>query len=260
MTSMSSVLSGESRWCVINADCADVLSTPGFRVGATITDPPYGVNLGSTSGSGGKHGLKLDSYDGFDDSYETFVSDIVPRINAAIDISTRAAVFTGPHIHEQRKPSAIGGVYCPASNGRHCWGFKNFLPVLLYDKAPNLNLGAKYPTAIQSTESANREETDHPVPKPLGWMLWLVNLASVLDEVVFDPFCGEGTTGVAAIRLGRRFIGVERSKKYADTARERLTAEACMSSLKDVRNGQSSLNLPQPETVVQYFSPYPIRP
>ena len=41
-------------------------------------------------------------------------------------------------------------------------------------------------------------------------------------EVVLDPFCGSGTTGLACIRTGRRFIGVERNERYAQISRERI--------------------------------------
>ena len=201
-------------------DCRDILPTLG-KVDAVVTDPPYGVKLGSTSGNGNGHGLKLASYESFSDTYEQFVNEIVPAINSAISIADRSAVFTGQHIHEQAKPDAIGGVYCPAASGRHCWGFKSFLPVLFYGKAPDLHRGSKA-TAIYSTETVSRDEIGHPVPKPLGWMKWLVGLSSRSDETILDPFMGSGTTGVAAVQMGRKFIGIEREPKYFDIACKRI--------------------------------------
>ena len=201
-------------------DCGDILPTLP-KVDACITDPPYGIDLGSTAGAGSGHGLKLEAYASFVDSYENFNEQIVPAINAAIDMAKRAAIFTGPHIHEQRKPDAIGGVYCSAASGRHCWGFKSFLPVLFYGNAPGLQFGSKA-TAISSNETADRKKIGHPVPKPVGWMRWLVDLASLPDETVLDPFMGSGTTGVAAIQLGRKFIGIEREPKYFDIACKRI--------------------------------------
>ena len=201
-------------------DCRDLLPTLG-KVDAVVTDPPYGIELGKTSGSGNGHGLKIDAYEGFADTYELFVSEIVPAISMAINKATRAVVFTGPHIHEQMKPDAIGGIYCPAASGRHCWGFKSFLPVLLYGNAPDLHLGSRA-TAIYSTETVDRYEIDHPVPKPLGWMKWSVKLASREGETILDPFMGSGTTGVAAVQMGRDFIGIEREPAYFDIACKRI--------------------------------------
>ena len=201
------------------ADCMDVLPTL-ERVDAVITDPPYGIELGSAKGSP-RHGLTHTGYQGFEDTYEQFVSEIVPALNCALDLADRAAVFTGHHIHEQRKPDVIGGVYSPAAAGRNCWGFKTFLPLLLYGKAPDIHKGSKS-ICLLSTESVDRSEIGHPVPKPLGWMLWAISLASRPQETILDPFMGSGTTGVAAIQLGRKFIGIEREPKYFDIACKRI--------------------------------------
>ena len=61
------------------------------------------------------------------------------------------------------------------------------------------------------------------------------------NDVVLDPFCGSGTTGVAAIRSGRRFIGIERDHAYAQVARERILAEKDGLALRDARAGQRGL-------------------
>lgn len=214
---------------VIEGDCLEVLkSLPTGCVDAVVTDPPYGVGLGNTKGTPtnetGGHGLVRDAYESFDDSYENFVGLIVPRLLASIAIAKRAGVFTGPHIHEQKKPDAIGGIFCPASSGRHSWGFKNFLPVLLYGTAPELHRGSTIPTAIQSSEIA--EDNGHPCPKPIGWMKWLVQLCSRPGDMILDPFCGSGTTGVACVQTGRRFIGIEIEPKYVKIARRRIADAA----------------------------------
>ena len=203
-------------------DCLAVLPTLG-TVDAVVTDPPYGVGLGGTTGTGGAHGLLRESYSSYDDTYENFITTVLPGLNMAINIATRAAVFTGPHIHEQKKPDALGGVYSAAASGRHCWGYKNFLPVLLYGTAPDLHKGAKIPSAIASNAIA--EPSGHPCPKPLAWMLWLVRLASRTAQIVCDPFAGSGTTGVACIRTGRRFIGIEIDEQYCAIAVRRLETE-----------------------------------
>ena len=200
-------------------DCREVLPLLA-RVDAVITDPPYGVDLGSTNGSGGAHGLQLQAYASYADTYENYVAEVVPALTQAIQLTGRAAVFIGPHIHELPKFDALGGVYCSAATGRHQWGFKNFLPVLLYGTYPDLHKGAHFPTVIASNETA--EKNGHPVPKPVGWMLWLVGLTTRRCETVLDPFMGSGTTGVACAQLGRKFTGIEREPKYFDIACRRI--------------------------------------
>jgi adenine-specific DNA-methyltransferase len=66
----------------------------------------------------------------------------------------------------------------------------------------------------------------HPTQKPVTAMLPIISSFSKRGEVVLDPFCGSGTTAVAARSLGRRFIGVELDKPYAQIAEERLRNEA----------------------------------
>ncbi len=81
----------------------------------------------------------------------------------------------------------------------------------------------------------------HPAQKPIGLMLDLVRLFSDPGDTILDPYCGSGTTGVAAVRLGRHFVGVERDPAHADVARERLAAEESGSTLQASRAGQECL-------------------
>jgi site-specific DNA-methyltransferase (adenine-specific)/modification methylase len=87
----------------------------------------------------------------------------------------------------------------------------------------------------------NEPRGEHPTQKPVGVMAWVVELATTEGQIILDPFCGSGTTGVAAVRLGRRFIGIERDEKYAAIARERIDAETRGLTLRDVRHGQRGL-------------------
>lgn len=66
------------------------------------------------------------------------------------------------------------------------------------------------------------ECVDHPTQKPLSLLRELVNLVSESGDVVLDPFMGSGTTGVACVRLGRKFIGIEMEPKFFDIACRRI--------------------------------------
>jgi site-specific DNA-methyltransferase (adenine-specific)/modification methylase len=57
--------------------------------------------------------------------------------------------------------------------------------------------------------------------KPLAVMLWTIEKAG-FPQTILDPFMGSGTTGVAAIQMGRKFIGIEREPKYFDIACKRI--------------------------------------
>lgn len=205
-------------------DCLGIL--PGLeQIDAVVTDPPYGVNLG-------KYGAAHESrpqylakrgYASFNDTPENYELLIVPRLKVAIDAADRALVFAaGTQMWSLPRPDAIGGVFLPAGCGRNKWGFQCHSHFCLYGACPDLHKGAQ-PTGWSSTERAKKSA--HPCPKPDGWMTKCVKLASRDGEVVLDPFMGSGTTGVACVRTGRKFIGVEIEPRYFEIACKRIKAE-----------------------------------
>jgi site-specific DNA-methyltransferase (adenine-specific) len=72
---------------------------------------------------------------------------------------------------------------------------------------------------------SERAGSTHPTQKSLALMEWLVKLVTAPDQVVLDCFMGSGTTGVAALRAGRQFIGVEMDAAYFAIAEQRITEE-----------------------------------
>ena len=65
----------------------------------------------------------------------------------------------------------------------------------------------------------------HPTQKPLDLMKLLIELTTIKNQIVLDPFCGSGTTLVAAHKLKRKYIGIEKNKDYFDAAKKRLANE-----------------------------------
>ena len=65
----------------------------------------------------------------------------------------------------------------------------------------------------------------HPTQKPEYLLERIVEASTRRGDLVLDPFCGSGTTGVAAMRHGRYFIGIEREKEYLEITRQRLERE-----------------------------------
>ena len=62
----------------------------------------------------------------------------------------------------------------------------------------------------------------HPTVKPIKLMQYLIKLITPPGGVVLDPFAGSGSTGVAAISLGFKFIGIEREPEYCEIAKRRI--------------------------------------
>ena len=81
-----------------------------------------------------------------------------------------------------------------------------------------------YPTNVlhMATECANR---DHSATFPVELPSWFIKLFTKTGDVVLDPFMGSGTTALAAIRLGRKFVGAEINKEYVALAQKRTAQE-----------------------------------
>jgi modification methylase len=80
-------------------------------------------------------------------------------------------------------------------------------------------------TGEERLKGANGKKL-HPTQKPEALLARVILAASRPDDLVLDPFCGTGTTGAVAKRLGRRFVGIEREAGYAKAAEKRLAAVA----------------------------------
>ena len=81
----------------------------------------------------------------------------------------------------------------------------------------------------------------HATQKDVAGMMRMVEQFTDPDDLVLDTHCGSGSTGVACLRLGRRFIGIEIDPAMAETARERLRAEERMVGVVSTRAGQGAL-------------------
>lgn len=95
---------------------------------------------------------------------------------------------------------------------------------------------------IPNVKANHVEKTDHPCQFPVSLATRLVSSLSNPGEVVFDPFCGVASTGVAAVELGRRFLGAELESSYADIGGERLK-----SALKGELRTRADVDVQQPD-------------
>lgn len=84
------------------------------------------------------------------------------------------------------------------------------------------NDGSRYPISV--VKYSNVRKSLHPTQKPLELVKWLIKTYTNEGDVVFDPFMGSGTTGVACKELNRGFIGVELDGNYFKSAKERIDA------------------------------------
>lgn len=196
---------------LIQGDCLNILPAL-CKVDSVVTDPPYGVGF---------------NYSSFEDTPANVAKVAVEAIRLALGIARSVAVTPGTECaFLYPKPNDIGAIFNASGNGSGRWGFKCSTPVLFYGKCPYLATSqGRRANSWQQSPSDVSEKCGHPCPKPLGMMRWLVNRASLDAETILDPFMGSGTTGVAALQLGRQFIGIELHEEYFDIACKRI-AEA----------------------------------
>lgn len=214
---------------IYHGDCREwIANAPAcFRFDSLITDPPYGVDFEGkvTKHSDNRGGMT------YQDTEQYFRSVVLPSICAFVKAASSAAVFTGTRRLQEYPPANdIGGIICPNGGGRSSWGFGCYHPVAFYGSSPYMQAGmGARPTATviyhPGMHVTGEDWIDHPCPKPLEFMSWLVKLASLEDQIVIDPFAGSGTTLVAAKNLNRRAIGIEIEEKYCEIAANRLSQE-----------------------------------
>ena len=84
----------------------------------------------------------------------------------------------------------------------------------------------RYPTQVLRFKSDKQREAYHPTQKPVALLEYLIKTYTLSGQTVLDFCMGSGSTGVAALRTGRKFIGIELSAEYYAVATRRITGES----------------------------------
>ena len=204
---------------VVQGDCLDLMKAiPDGAVDAVITDPPYGIKRF-------EKGFGYTRFKGFGAETGGLKWDVKPNGDVIADILR------------------LGNVHI-------IWGANNFeLPpsqtFLVWDKFQTVDNFASAELAYSDRPSStakvfrypihqhNQSFREHPTQKPESLMEWCIEQAGN-PETFLDPFCGSGTTLVAAKKLGRHFLGFEISPEYCAIARRRLAEIDAQPSLFEI--------------------------
>lgn len=179
-------------------DCMDILPMLS-EVDAVITDPPYGISANKQTLGAGKK--QFDRGGDWDDS--------VPDIKIWLSMAEFCCFWGGNYFSDQLPPTNDWLIWHKMNDGR---SFSEC-------EMAWTNFGKQ---VRHLSHHWSGEEKMHPTMKPLPVMLWTLEKAGNVQSIL-DPFMGSGTTGVAAVQMGRKFIGIERERKYFDVACERIT-------------------------------------
>ncbi len=206
---IADVLSGAADWVVVTGDCLQVLPTiPAGSVGAVVTDPPYGI--GASRMSFGMWRTSQMRKTGWD--------DVAGQVAPIISMDVPTVVWGGNYFD------------LPPTRGFLVWnkgaGFagRDFAECEMAWTNVDANARVMTHDPLAAGDYRNKQ---HPTQKPVSVMQWSIDFLRLpADTLILDPFCGSGTTGVAAIKTGRRFIGIEIDPGYADIARRRIREAA----------------------------------
>lgn len=207
-------------------DCAEVLLDESITFDAIVTDPPY---LFDSSGGGMFR------------KNRTVMDQIADHgLDQGFDISTlplhraRSAVF---FCHNDQLPDLLVVLREKFSRFAVCqWHKSNPMPVANKHYRPDTEfyihawnkdghpVGDLGQLGRYIITPVGKSIYDHPTVKPLTVMAKIIG--NVQGDVILDPFMGTGSTGIAALQYGRRFIGIERERKFFDIAISRFEALA----------------------------------
>ena len=194
-----------------HGDCLEILPTlEDGSVDAVVTDPPYGVGL---------------RYAGFDDTEEAWMQT-VPAMLAMMQHQTCIMFGSSPHLLKDltgvpREPDRVL-IWSPRfslSKSQSHGMFYRWHPIYCWNLPDGPHDGPSMDVLREPCDGRNW--WNHPGTKPESLMRRLVQIAA-RGATVLDPFMGSGTTGVACVQTGRRFIGIELDEGYFEIAKRRI--------------------------------------
>lgn len=238
------------------ADCMEVLPTLP-KVDAIITDPPYGIvhDFGRQKRKDGTRALSWD-WDG-ENTHQMIRNALtvaVERLNRpgnafafsgfdtleiSREIFREAGMIPKPWAWvKQCPPPPMPGNRWPSGFEVACHGYDS--GAYFGDKNP----ARRNVMTADALRAGNHEKVGHPTQKPMAVMRHLIDSLVSPGTTALDMFMGSGTTGVAAVQMGRKFIGIEREPKYFDIACQRIEHAQAQSTLFDfVDNVPQQTNL-----------------
>lgn len=195
-------------------DCLEVLPTlEAGSVDAVVTDPPYGINAdGGTDGFGVRSGRRYEP--GW---------DAQPPNKTVFDCMLRIAplvmIFGGNYFTDKLPVSGHWVVWDKTGEMK----FKNPFSdcELIWTNKPKKTVN-KY-IVIQQGFVSEEKDRFHPTQKPVKLLQHLILDYTQPGDTILDPFMGSGTTGVACVQTGRRFIGIEIDPTYFEIAVKRIS-------------------------------------
>lgn len=199
------------RATLILGDCRALLSMLP-DADAVVTDPPYGI--GYVKGEGGKRGAASSAT--FRRSKQPIVGDDAPFDPAPL-LGFKEVILWGANHYASRLPHGRWLAWDKLDGMTEFDSFSDVEFAWVKGRGKDRIFRHMWKGLCQASQKA--EKKHHPTEKPVALMKWCVGLTS---GKVLDPFMGSGSTGVAAVQMGRDFIGVEIDPEHFATACKRI--------------------------------------
>ena len=193
-----------------HGDCLEILPTL-EKVDAVVTDPPYGIGEASKNFASRSKLANADKYESSEWDNQPCSQEQIDAMRGAADTQV---IFGGNYFH--LPPSPCWLVWDKDRTG----DFADAELAWTNIKGAVRLIKWRWNGMLQE-DMKNKEKRVHPTQKPVPVMEWVIQQSKTTGSVL-DPFMGSGTTGVACMNLGRKFIGIEIDKKYFDIACERI--------------------------------------
>ena len=202
-------------------DCMDILPTLD-KVDAVITDPPYGMKLDADfSKMNNKNGFKGK---GIGNKYENVIGDDVDFDPTPFLLGKSQVFFGADYFFNKLPKNGSLSIWDKRTDASADKAFGSCFEVVWFYPSRKKDFLRHRWYGVFGTEREDVKQRVHPTQKPVDVMKWAIKNCKGNPEIILDPFMGSGTTGVAAIQMGRKFIGIEREKRYFDIACERIEA------------------------------------
>lgn len=217
---------------LILGDCRVILLQLG-RVDAVVTDPPYGIAF--CKGSGGKGMSRIRN------AAPIFGDDA--DFDPGPWLSYPHVILWGANHFAARLPHGRWLAWDKLAGVPEFDSFSDVEFAWCKGRGKDRIFNHLWKGVIKESEktAGKAQERWHPTQKPVALMRWCIEQLPETCDVILDPYMGSGSTGVACVKLGRRFIGIEIESKYFEIAIRRIESA--------VRQPDLFIKQPEPRAV-----------
>jgi site-specific DNA-methyltransferase (adenine-specific) len=200
---------------IIHSDCLEIMKElPDNSVDLVLTDPPYGIGIDGQKKSfskNSKHDRKYHEFMGWDKGIPA-----KEYFDEMFRVSKNQIIWGGNYFVSNLTEPHKGWIF---------WDKGQYGLTMSDGELAYTSFDCPLRVYVINRVELLKDGTHHPTQKPLRLFKKILLDFSNENDIVLDPFIGSGTTAIACIKTGRRFIGIEKELKYVEIANKRIKDE-----------------------------------